>query len=241
MQDSISGKIVKTLKVSLSDEDQARLKKSYTENTQAYEAYLKGRYFWNKRNADGFKKAIDFFKQATDIDPNYALAYAGLADCYNLLPSYAGLPAGEFFPQARAAATEALRLDDTLAESHASLGWVKLNFDWDWPETEKEFRRALDLNPNYPTAHHWYGIYLGRMGRFEESVAELNHAQQLDPLALAIGNSLGLTYYQARQYDQSERQFQKQLEFDPKYVPAHFHCGEFICKSGCMRKQSPKR
>ncbi|MBC7909663.1 MAG: winged helix-turn-helix domain-containing protein [Pyrinomonadaceae bacterium] len=236
VQDSISAKVLTALTVKLSGEESERLKKSYTENLQAYEAYLKGRYFWNKRNAEGFKKAAEFFKQATDIDPNYALAYVGLADSYGLTPAYTGAPPKDYFPLAKAAALRALELDDKLAEAHASLGWVHLSYDWDWPRTEAEFRRAIELNPNYSTAHQWYGMYLGFVERHEQAIAEVKHAQQLDPLSLPINSTLANSYFYARRYDEAIEQFRKTLDLDSNYMPAHYTFARTYLHSGMFEE-----
>ena len=236
VQDSISVQVLDALTVRLSGEEQARLHKRYTENAVAYEAYLKGRYFWNKRDAQSFKTAIGYFKQATDNDPNYALAYAGLADCYNLFPGFASQSPKDYFPLAEAAAAKALSLDETLAEAHTSLAWVKLNYYWDWAGAEREFQRALKLNPNYTTAHQWYGLFLVVRERFDEALRELQTAQQLDPLSLAIGSDLGKALFYARRYEESERQLRKLVELDQKYTPAHYHLRRVYLQQGRFRE-----
>src|SRR5262249_235817 len=161
------------------------LAKHYTESNEAYQFYLKGRFYWNKRTAENFKKAIEQFQQAADRDPSFALAYVGLADSYALLEEYAGTPSSETLPKARAAALRALQLDESLAEADASLGLIN-TFSWQLGEVEKEFKRALELNPNYPSAHHWYSAYFANMGRLDEAMAEGKRAQQLDPLSPVI-------------------------------------------------------
>ncbi|MEK6323139.1 MAG: protein kinase [Acidobacteriota bacterium] len=216
VQEEIARQISERLRLRLSGDDQRRLTKHDTENTEAYQLYLKGRYYWNKRSAEGTRKAIEYFKQAIDADPNYALAYAGLADSYGFLTEFCGVPKEETYPKARAAARKALELDDTLAEAHTSLA-ANLQADTDWSGAEREFKRAIELNPNYPTAHHWYGEYLQIMGRLDESKTEIKRALQLDPLSLAINAKLGLTLYLARDYDHAIEQLRKTLEMDPNF------------------------
>lgn len=236
VQDSISAKVVAALTMKLSGEEEQRLQKRYTDNSAAYEAYLKGRYFWNKRTGEGFKKAIEFFKQATDIDPNYALAYAGMADSYGLTPAYTGAPPKDYFPQAKAAALKALELDEQLSEAHASLGWVYFTYEWNWPETEKEYRRAIELKPNYPTVHLWYSFYLQVVGRNPQSIEELKQAQQLDPLSLPIRSSIAVHYYYAHQYDEAMAECRKTLEIDPNYQPGHYNLARIYLQKGMLEE-----
>ncbi len=186
----------------------------------AYEAYLKGRYFWNKRTEDGLKKSIDYYQQAISQDPKFAAAYAGMADTYSILGSDV-LPARVARSKAHAAASKALELDPTIAEGHAELALVEFYYDWDWHRSELEFRRAIELNPNYATAHQWYSYYLSAMGRFPEAVEEALKAQQIDPLSLAINATLAGRYRDAGQYDQAINFAQRTLEMDPNFVPAH--------------------
>jgi TolB-like protein/DNA-binding winged helix-turn-helix (wHTH) protein/Tfp pilus assembly protein PilF len=186
----------------------------------AYEAYLKGRYFWNKRTEDGLKKSIDYFQQAISQDPKFAAAYAGMADTYSILGSDV-LPAQVARSKAHAAASKALELDPTIAEGHAELALVEFYYDWDWHRSEQEFRRAIELNPNYATAHQWYSYYLSAMGRFPEAVEEALKAQQIDPLSLAINATLAGRYRDSGQYGQAINFAQRTLEMDPNFVPAH--------------------
>jgi TolB-like protein/Tfp pilus assembly protein PilF len=186
----------------------------------AYEAYLKGRYFWNKRTEDGLKKSIDYFQQAISQDPKFAAAYAGMADTYSILGSDV-LPARVARSKAHAAASKALELDPTIAEGHAELALVEFYYDWDWHRSEQEFRRAIELNPNYATAHQWYSYYLSAMGRFPEAVEEALKAQQIDPLSLAINATLAGRYRDSGQYGQAINFAQRTLEMDPNFVPAH--------------------
>jgi TolB-like protein/DNA-binding winged helix-turn-helix (wHTH) protein/lipoprotein NlpI len=218
IQREITGEIVEKLKVKVSGEENAPTK-HYTESNEAYQLYLKGRFYWNKRTAEALKKSIEYFNQAIDKDPSFALAYAGLADSY-VVPANR-LPPREAMPKAKAAALRALELDETLAEAHASLGRVFAAYDWDWTSAEKEYKRAIELNPRYATAHQWYGGYLSVMGRSDEAIAERKRALELEPLSLVINFELGLAYYYARDYDRAIEQFQKTLELDQNFPPAH--------------------
>ncbi len=220
VQEEIAKHISEKLRLKLTDEEQKRLTKRYTGNADAYQAYLMGRYFWNRRSEDGMKKGIQYFQRAIDTDPGYALAYAGLADCHLLLFSYSFLPPKESAPKAWAAATKALELDDSLAEAHTSLAWFKFSYDRDWAGAEREFRRAIELNPNYATAHHWYGFYLALLGRFDEGLAEMRRAQELDPQSLIIHTNVGRLLYFARQYDAAIEQLKSTLEMEPNFSSA---------------------
>jgi TolB-like protein/DNA-binding winged helix-turn-helix (wHTH) protein/lipoprotein NlpI len=195
---------------------------SRTKNeSDAFLHYLKGRYFWNKRNEQGFGLAIREFQSAIDKEPTYAQAYAGLADSYNLSSSYGLLPTKVYMPKAREAALRALQLDESLAEAHASLASVAQNLDWDWPTAEREYRRAIELNPNYATAHHWYAECLALQGRFNEAFMEIAKARELDPLSLIIGADYGAILYFSRNYGQAIQQFHTVLEMDPDFPRAH--------------------
>jgi serine/threonine-protein kinase len=226
VQRELARDITGSLKLKLSSADENRLTKRYTENPEANELYLKGLFYWNKRTGDGAKKAIEYFQQAIEKDPNYALAYAGLADVYPALTFFADTPPQESFPKAKAAAKRAVELDETLAEAHTSLAATLFYYDRNFPEAEREFRRAIELNPNYATAHHWYGLtYLARMERFDEAIAELKRAQELDPLSLVISADLGNTYIQAHQYDKAIEQLRKTIEMDQSFYFAHWQLG----------------
>ncbi len=187
---------------------------------EAHNLYLKGRYFWNKRTVTGFRQAIGFFEQATARDAACARAYAGLADCYALLGGYTGNLQTEYMRRARAAALHALELDDKLPEAHTALALISQNYDWDWQTAEKEYRRAIVLNPNYATAHHWYAEHLAWRGRFDEALAEIDRARQLDPLSLIIAADDGVILYYSRQYDRALNQFRTVLEMDPDFSRA---------------------
>ena len=219
-----------------------RTPKSY----EAYDLYLKGRYFWNKRTPDGLEEAIKYFQQAIAKDPDYARAYAGLADCYALLPGYTmTIPQAEALPKARAAALKALQLDEGLAEAHTSLALITENYDWDWQTAEKEYRRAIDLNPNYATAHHWYAEYLTWNGRFDEALRESERARQLAPLSLIIAADNGMIFYYSRQYDRAEKGLNAVLEMEPTFPRAHMvkyvyvETGQFAKALADIDKYSP--
>jgi len=221
LQNDLTREITTALRMRLSGEDEKRMSKTYTANPEAYQDYLKGRYWWNKTTEEGFNKGIEFFQQAIAKDHNYALAYSGLADCYNGLAAFGFVPPTEAFPRAKEAALKALEIDDKLAEAHASLAYVKTNYDWDWSGGEREYQLAIELNPSYGTAHRGYGLALRQMGRLEEAIGEHKRALELDPLSLIINRALGLAFYDARQYDQAIEQERKTLELDPNFMPAH--------------------
>jgi serine/threonine protein kinase/Tfp pilus assembly protein PilF len=221
IQDEISLAIVNNLKLKLLGEEKAKLMKHYTDNVEAYNLYLEGLFFWNKRTEEGLKKAMEYFNKAIENDKNYALAYSGLADSYNLLGAYEYLPLDETFPKAKEAALKALEIDDTLSEAYASLAYVEYNYDWDWKGAEENFKRAIDLNPAYATAHHWYALYLSAMGRFDEAIKEIERAHDLDPLSLVINRDVGTIYLSARQYDKAEEAAKKTIEMDPNFAGAH--------------------
>jgi TolB-like protein/DNA-binding winged helix-turn-helix (wHTH) protein/Tfp pilus assembly protein PilF len=188
-----------------------------TESYEAYDLYLKGRYMWNKRTAEGFRQAANYFQQAIDKDPNYAPAYAGLADTFSLMSTWYMGPQNELMPKARTAALRALQLDESLAEAHASLALIEENYDYDWPGAEKEFRRAIELNPQYASARQWYAEFLSWQGRFDEAFAESSQARQLDPLSLIIALDHASILYQSRQYESAIEQCRSVLEWDPTY------------------------
>src|SRR6266700_716451 len=214
----IAREIVDKIKLKVSGQEQG-LAKHYTESNEAYQLYLKGRFQWHKRTNEALKKSIDYFNQAIERDPSFALAYAGLADCY-VVPAYM-LPPGEKIPKAKMAAMKALELDDTLAEAHTSLARAMTTYDWDWRGAEREFQRAIELNPNYAIAHQWYCGYLEAMGRTHEAIAEGKRALELDPLSPIITFEMGLGFFYARDYDKAIEYYQKTLELDPDFPPAH--------------------
>src|SRR6266849_135899 len=215
-QREIAREIVDKLKLKVSGEE-GGLVKHYTESNEAYQLYLKGRFYWNKRTGEAIKKSIEYFNQAIEKDPSFALAYAGLADSY-IVPANS-LPPREAMPKAKAAAVRALELDEALAEAHTSLGRVLAAFDWNWTTAETEFKRAIELNPRYAVAHQWYGGWLGVMGRANEAIAESKRAQELDPVSPIVNFELALAFYYARDYDQAIEQFHKTLELDQNFPP----------------------
>jgi TolB-like protein/Tfp pilus assembly protein PilF len=225
IQDEISFAIVDKLKVNLLGEERAGLIKRYTENIEAFNLYLKGRYFWNKRTEEGLKKAIEYFEEALEVDPDYALAYAGLADSYVLLPYYSSFPPKEAYLRAKESALKAVEIDNTLAEAHTSLAEVKTILGWDWEEAEIEFRRAVELNPGYAIGHHWFSNYLLYMGRFDEALNEIKIALNLDPLSLIINRDLGELFFYSRQYDKAIEQYQKTIEINPDFIYTHLNLG----------------
>ncbi len=225
LQSEVTRAIAKEINARLTPQEEVRLARVHQVDPEAYHAYLKGRYFWNKRTPDGFKRGIEHFTQAIASDPTYAPAHAGLADCYNLLNDYDVLAPREAVPKARAAANQALAIDSTLAEAHASLGFALARYDWDWIGAEREFQRAIELQPNYAIAHHWYALLLAMMGRFQEAAMEINKAQDLDPLSLIINANIGWLLFFERKYDQALEQLQRTIEMDPNFMSAHVKLG----------------
>src|SRR5467141_2618313 len=228
LQSHVASAIVNEIRVKLTPEDQVRLATTRQVSTQSYENYLKGRYYWNKRSQEGLTKAIDYFQLAIEQDPNYALAYAGLADCYSIIGSVivGTVPALEVAPKARAAALKSLELDNTLAEAQTSLATVRFNYDWDWNAAASGFRRAVELNPSYATAYQRNSLYLMSMGRTSESVAEMNRAHDLDPLSISMNFSLGWRLYMAREYDQAIEQLRNTIDMDPDFLLPHLVLGQ---------------
>ncbi len=231
LQRELARTIAKQIKIAVTPEERARLAEVRPVNPEAYQFYLKGRYLWNKRTGEDLKKAIKYFEQAIDIDPEYALAYAGLADLYLILPSYLPLPPKEAYTKGKEAALKALEIDDTLAEAHTSLAAIKWKF-WEWEEAEKEFKKAIELNPGYATAHHWYAYYLMLLGRHDESIKEIKIAQQLDPHSLIINANVGYVLYHARRYDQAIEHYKNRLEMDPSFNVLHYYLGKAYLQKG---------
>jgi TolB-like protein/DNA-binding winged helix-turn-helix (wHTH) protein/Tfp pilus assembly protein PilF len=223
LQKRVAAAIADQIRINLTPQEQAALKTVRVVNPDAYESYLKGRYFWNKRTADGFKVALAYFNQSIEEDPKYAPAYSGLADTYALLGDwqYAVMTPKEAFPRAKAAAVKALELDGALGEAHNSLAFVLDGFDWDLDAGGKEFQRAIELNPGYATAHHWYAWHLSLLGRYDEAIAEMRRAENLDPLSLIINSDLAELLGLAHSYDESIRQSRKTIEMDPNFALAH--------------------
>lgn len=228
VEDSISQQVAKALELQLSGQEQQQLTKRYTENSQAYQSYLRGRYLWGRRTPASVSESIGYFQSAIQSDPHYALAYAGLADSYLLLGSsgYSQLPPREAMPKARAAAEHALAIDSAMGEAHTSLAYVKLIFDWDWPGSQQEFDRALELNPGDTTALHWYSHYLSAMGLDDQSIATAKRALAINPVDLSLNEHLAWTYLMARQYPAAVEQCQKTIELEPNFALAHRRLGE---------------
>jgi serine/threonine protein kinase/Flp pilus assembly protein TadD len=231
VQQEIAREIAEKLRVRLTGEERRRVTRNYTENVEAYQLYLRGRYHWNKRTAEGLRQAIDYFQQAIDRDQNYALAYSGLADCYSNLQGYAGAPPREMRPRARAAALRALEIDDSLAEAHASLG-LNSHQSWQWAEAERELKRAIELNPNYASAHQWYSLWLEVMGRSDEALGENRRAQELDPLSPIINTNFARFYTLRGQVDTAINECRKVIELSPNFPQAHVILGLAYQKQG---------
>ncbi len=225
IQDEISLEIVDKLKVKLLGEEKAAIVKHHTENKEAYNAYLKGLYFWNRRNEIGFDKALSNFREAIEIDPLYALPYVGIADTFNLAGHFTFLPPQEAFAEARGAASKALEIDETIGEAHTSMAWINTYYDWDWESAEREYKRAIELSPNYATGHEWYAIFLMGLGRFDEAIAEAQKALELNPISSMINAVLGDVFYFSRLYDKALEQYQKTIEIDPNFPWAYIWQG----------------
>jgi TolB-like protein/DNA-binding winged helix-turn-helix (wHTH) protein/Tfp pilus assembly protein PilF len=228
LQNKVAKAIADQIGISLNPQEQAALKNVKVVNPEAYVSYLKGRYFWNKRTADSLKVALAYFNQAIEEDPKFAQAYSGLADTYALLGDwqYAVMTPKEALPKAKAAAIKALELDRALGEAHNSLAFCLDGFDWDFDSAGKEFRRAIELNPGYATAHHWYAWHLSLLGRYDEAIAEMRKAENLDPLSLIINADLAELLALAHSSDESIRQSRKTIEMDPNFGLAHNHLGQ---------------
>ena len=235
LQSEIAKDVSTKLKAKLSGAEETKVIKTATADPEAYQAYLKGRYYWNRRTAENLTKAIEQFKSATDRDPNYALAFAGLGDCYAVLNEYAGKPTSETLPQARAYAERALAIDGQLAEPHATLGLVNESL-WQWGEAEKELKRAIELNPNYPTAYHWYSIFLKNVGRNDEAAATIKRAQELDPLSSVIAVNVSRMYQLQNNHDASIENSLKLIELDPNFGPAY----QYLALSYLKRGRNPE-
>ena len=231
LQSDIARDVSTKLTAKLTGADEAKVAKTATADPEAYQAYLKGRYYWNRRTAENLKKAIEQFKAATDRDPNYALAYVGLADCYAVLHEYAGTPTSETAPQAKAYAERALAIDGQLAEPHATLGSIN-NLLWQFAEAEKEYKLAIEMNPNYPTAYHWYSIFLKDSGRNDEAAAMIKRAQQLDPLSSVIAVNISRLYQLQNNHDASIENSLKIIELDPSCGPAYEYLALSYLKQG---------
>jgi len=232
VESEIAKAVADTLQAKLTGSEERAISAKPTGNLEAYQLYLRGRYYWNRRTAGGLKRALEQFQQAVDKDPAYALAYTGLADCYAVMEQYADTPSSETLPKARAAALRALQIDDSLGEAHTSLGYVNA-LSRQFGEAEKEFKRGIKLNPNYPTAHHWYGLpYLSMLGHFDEAMAEIKRAQQLDPLSPIISVNAGNLYVLKGDLNPGIEEFKKVIELDPNFPIAHGFLGCAYLKHG---------
>jgi serine/threonine-protein kinase len=225
VQEEIARSIVEALRVTLSAAGGAALSATPTQDLEAYDLYLKGRFAWNQRSAAALPEAVRYLEQAVARDSGFARAWAALADAYILLVPYAGAPRDETWPKARAAAERALALDSTLTEAHTSLGYGSMIYEWDWPAAEASFRRAIAANPNYPTGHHWYADFLAGRGRLEESLREMQRAHELDPLSRIIGAELGWVYHLLHRSEEAEAQVRRTLTLDPNYAHASLILG----------------
>jgi TolB-like protein/DNA-binding winged helix-turn-helix (wHTH) protein len=238
IQQQVARSIAEQVRIKLNPNEQTQLNRSKAVNAEAYEAYLKGRYFWNKRTTEGLKKAVDYFNQSIEKDPICAQAYSGLADSYALMGDweYGVLAPAEAFPKAKAAATRALALDNTLGEAHTSLAFVLDLFDWDWQAAEREYKQAIDLSPSYATAHQWYTWHLIVLGRNDEAIAEMRKAENLDPLSLIISADMADVLLVARRYDESIQQSRKTMEMDPGFAVSHYELRQAFVQSVCIAK-----
>jgi TolB-like protein/Tfp pilus assembly protein PilF len=236
LQGDLSREISEKLQLQLTGDQKQRLTKRYTEDPEAYRLYLKGRYHWNKRSADGFQKAVEYFRQALDKDPAYTLAYAGLADTYAYLPFFHVVPPREAMPKAKTAAAKAVEIDDHLAEPHVSLGYVSFTYDGDWSAAGKHFEQALALNPAYTGAHTFYAFYLSSLGRSEEALAVAKRAVDRDPASPAVSHSLAVQLYLARQFDQAIEQAHNTLEMDARFAISYQLLGEVYLSKGMYRE-----
>lgn len=236
IQGDIARDISENLRMKLTGVDRQLLTRSHTDNADAYQSYLKGRYYWNKRTEEGFRNGIRSFQRAIQMDRKYSLAYSGLADCYMLLSDYGFIPPGEGYPEAKAQVMTALALDDSLAEAHTSLAGINAGYYWDWAEADKEYRKAISLNPNYSTARHWYGLYLLFAGRMDDAMAQIRRAQELDPLSLAINKDYGLALFFSSRYDEAIKQFRKTSEIDPDYLMIYAYVAEVYMEKGMQRE-----
>jgi TolB-like protein/Tfp pilus assembly protein PilF len=233
VQQEIARDISRNLRLKLSNLEQSRVATLPTANAEAYELYLKGRFYWNKRTAETLTKSVDYFNQAIEKDPSYALAYVGLADAYVVIPYFSVGSPRDSYLKAKAAARRALEIDDRLAEAHTTMAAVLMNYDWNLHESNREFERAIELNPNYATAHHWYAREnLTIMGQFDKALAEMRRAQELDPLSSIINANLGKAYFNARRYDEAIQQLRKTIEIDQGFFVAHHYLGSAYAMKG---------
>jgi serine/threonine-protein kinase len=236
IQDEISLAIVEKLKVRVLEDGKSSLFRRHAVDPEAHQLYLKGRFFWGKRSRESFEKSIECFKKAIGIDPHYAQAYAGMAVSYSDLPNYSTFPPAEAYPLAKEAALKALELNSNLAEAHTALGLILSDYEWDWVGAEREFKRAIELNPAYETAHHWYAFLLIYHLRVDEAVSEMRKAYELDPLSLVLNRNFGYLLYQARKYDEALKMLHKAAELDPAFTYTRFCMGLVYLRTGDYEK-----
>jgi Tfp pilus assembly protein PilF len=239
LQDELASAIARQINIELTPDEQARFAKAQPVNPEAHEAYLKGRYYLSSYSQERVNKAVEQFELATKVDPSFALPYTGLADAYSYGEDWY-FPATEAMPRAKAATEKALQLDDALAEAHASLAFIKWQYDFDWERGESEYRRAIGLNPNYAEAHHQYGYLLALQGRFDESLAEMKRASELDPLSAGITSDVGLPLVFQAKYEAATEQFRKALELDPNFYLAHWDLGWNEIEAGKFSEAIPE-
>jgi tetratricopeptide (TPR) repeat protein len=240
LEDDVAEKVAHSMSVHLSSGAETRLGRPATRNSKAYQLYLKGRYFWNKGTAEGLHRSIECFEQAIAEDDRYALAYSGLADAYVRLGSHGVEPTERAYPSAKAAALKAVELDDSLAEAHASLGMISFYYEWNWPQGEQEFQRAIALNPNYAVAYTRYALYLAAMGRHGEALEKVQPAQELDPVSPDINTIVGRIFYLSRQYQHSIDAYRKVIDLDPHFGLAHARLGTTYAAQGAFGPAIPE-
>jgi TolB-like protein/Tfp pilus assembly protein PilF len=236
IQTDVAGQIAAALRAELTPEEQERIASKPTDNLEAYNLYLLGRFHWNKRSEEGFRQAVDYFEQAIGEDPAYALAYTGLADSYTLLSGYDAVSPIEVMPDAKASALRAIEIDSTLAEAHTSLAQIRLNYDWDWLGAKTAINRALELNPGYATAHHWHAFYLMTISEYDSALAAMRRAQKLDPLSLIITAEVGWPLFFARRYDEAIGEYRKAIAMDSNFAPAHAWLGLVYVEKGMFEE-----
>src|SRR5262249_7334685 len=224
-QDAISQRVADGLIITLTGEERSELAKNYTADPEAYKLYMSGSFQWNKRTPEGIRNGLEAFRQATEKDPGYALAFVGVANAYITLGTYHLKAPKEALPLAREAAQQALNIDERLAEAHTALGKIINDYYWEWPQAEREFKRALELKPNYPTLHDWYSTFLANRSRFDEAIHEARRELELDPLSPVARTRVGIALYVARRYDQAIEVLQKTISLEPNFVPARIYLG----------------
>jgi serine/threonine-protein kinase len=232
LQREVAEAIAGEIRITLTPAERARFGTRAAVNPEVYQLYLRGRFHWNQRTEEGFQKALEHFRQAIELDPQYAPAYAGIADCHSLMVNYFLATPQEAFPKAKLAARKAIELDESLAEAHASLAFALHHFDWDWAGAEREYLRAVALNPGQPTAHQWYAELLVTTRRFDQAIVEMKRARELDPLSLVMNSNTGRIYYWAGRFDDAVRELRSTLELDPNYVWAHVYLGLALTEKG---------